>query len=68
MGESLDFADAAGLRPFDKRSEGVVVLGRLRLAVVAEMHDSGGDQPDGGCSRDVRENNLAKTIYTSSYL
>ncbi|KAL8525041.1 hypothetical protein ACS0TY_014597 [Phlomoides rotata] len=61
MRKTFDFGDSTGFGPVQKRSK--VEVG-FEFAV-AEMHDSGGDDySDGGCSCNVRNNNLAKTIYT----
>lgn len=65
MGESLDFCEAAGFRPFEERCEVVaVILGGFGVA--AEVHDGGGEEADGGGSCNVCSDNLAKTVYRVS--
>lgn len=63
MGKSFDFSESAGFRPLEERCEVVaVVLGGFGAA--AEVHDGGGEDPDGGGSCQVCSDNLAKTVYT----
>lgn len=62
MGKSFDLSRTAGLRPFEERSEVVAAAIILGVAAAAEMHDAGGDEADGGGSRDVRCNNLAQAV------